>query len=152
MSVLKSRAPWVLPPASPAVTCTLSALKPQVALLLVLPRLHLGLGQRTPAACPHHSLCWSLSFHIEIEQTVQVTHGRERQKNQNNNKLAVSNSCPLLSFLLIISRNKLKLKRLSQPLTVALQQQDLSFRRPMGSDSYCHRPAVPSLSRERTAA
>lgn len=93
--------------------------------LLQLPRLppapHRPQGPRWPCCwCCHiftlglprgsqwhvHTMCCAghFSFHMEIEQTVQVTHEKKtkptkRTKKTNHQKTAASTSCPLLFFL-----------------------------------------------------
>lgn len=79
MSVSKSSAPWVPLLAFLDVTRAPSTLWPLVAPLLVLPRLHPGLGQRIPAAYLHRMLHWPLWFHIEIEKIVRMNHERKKK-------------------------------------------------------------------------
>lgn len=87
------------------VTRTPWSPRPQVALLLELFHLHLGLGQRIPVAHPHHVLHWPLLFHIEINTPCRrlMRTKRKRKKTPkiitNKKNHADKTSCPLLFFL-----------------------------------------------------
>lgn len=134
MSVLKSSSPWVAS-VSLAATCIPWSSRAQVALLLQLPHLHLGLGQRIPMARPHHVLHWPLLFHIEMKHIVQVTHENKNKKKKkpkpitNNKKMQQEILAPSFSSSFIISRK----------------------RQPTGSDSCCHGTLLTPCSRKRTA-
>lgn len=73
----------------------------------------------------------------------------EKKPKHHEQKTAASTSCPLFFFLLINFRNTLKLRGSTNPWEL---QRGLSRRQPVGSDLYCQRPALPSVSRERTTA